>query len=166
MADLDCKTCSGEDKRWRGCGRAPRFPVIEFDEQTLQDRHTERVWTPTWWFSWCEQNELAVSGENASDQWEWANTGNIVDLLGVPWECCPRSYLREDMVDRDALELASYALQIHAWRDKGSLSALDPGPLTPGMVDLVGLIERNHNLRFRLKKEEIERKHKGGGADD
>lgn len=136
--------------------------MIEFDEHTLQDRHVERIWTPTWWFAWCERNEMAVSDENACDQWEWGGVGGIVEMLGVPWDCCPKSYLREDMVDRDALELTTYALQLYQWREKGSLSALDPGPLTPGMIDLVRLAERCYARQDRLRVEAMKAKQQEG----
>jgi len=166
MADLDCNECSDEDKQWRGCGRAPRFPVIEVDEHTFESRQVERVWTPTWWFQWCEESEHEPSDISACDQWEWGGLGGAVELTHTPWDCCPRSYLRQDMMDRDAMEAAQYAIQLYQWREKGSLTALEPGPLTPGMIDLVRLAERSYGRQDRLRVEAAKAKHNAGDGHD
>lgn len=161
LSDLDCSTCSEEQREQRGCGRPPMVPDGEGGD---------RVWTWRLFRRECEQRHLLPDDAAASRFYSLAGRGHPVALTGTPWGMCPRSYLRRDLpsYSASAHRAAQRALRTHATPERLPLEAVVRLPLVPGQVDLLRLIERAHASyqadRQREHMDALRERHQSGGG--
>lgn len=115
----------------------------------------ERYWSVDWWRADAERRGVKPDGEDAIGFYPHADIGGACDVLGDPWDCCPKWYAQ--FSSPAARRTAHKALKLYAWREKGALAAVTSLPLIPAQIDLVSLAERAVGWREQRQIEDIKR---------